>query len=186
MRIGYVRVSTVEQNEQRQIEALQRENVEKFYIDKKSGKNTDREGFQDMMNFVREGDLIVVESISRIARNTKDLLNIIEDLEKKKVGFVSLKEAIDTGTPQGRFVLTIFGALAELERSSIRQRQAEGIEIAKRSGKFKGRAPIKIDEGRFREVCKHWRGGEITARRAMTLLGLKPNTFYKHVKLLNI
>ena len=186
MRIGYVRVSTIEQNEQRQIEALEKERVEKIFIDKKSGKNLDRESFKEMMNFVREGDTIVTESISRIARNTKDLLTTVEDLEKKKVGFVSLKENINTSTPQGRFVLTIFGAIGELERGSLRQRQAEGIEIAKRAGKYRGRKPIKIDEERFREVCSHWRSGEITAKRAMELLNLKPNTFYKHVKILNV
>ena len=132
MKIGYVRVSTIEQNEQRQIEALEKEGVEKIYIDKKSGKNTDRENYQKMMSFVRDGDTIVTESISRIARNTKDLLSIMEELKEKNVSFMSLKESIDTNTPQGRFVLTIFGALAELERQQILERQAEGIEIARR------------------------------------------------------
>ena len=188
MKIGYVRVSTIEQNEQRQIEALEKEGVEKIFLDKKSGKNTDRESFQEMMSFVREGDIIVTESISRIARNTKDLLSIMEELKEKNVSFISLKESIDTNTPQGRFVLTIFGALAELERAQIRQRQMEGILIRKRENpeKYRGRRPIKIDEERFREVCKHWRNKEITARRAMELLNLKPNTFYKNVKLMDV
>ncbi len=92
-----------------------------------------------MMQFVRRGDVVIVESISRFARNTKDLLNLIEDLSVKDVTFISKKEAIDTTTPSGKFMLTIFGAVAELERKYILQRQREGIEIAKKQGKYKGR-----------------------------------------------
>lgn len=135
-----------------------------------------------MMEFVREGDIIVVESISRIARNTRDLLSIVAQLENKGVEFVSLKENIDTSTPQGRFMLTVFGALAELERESILERQREGIAIAKGQGKYKGRKPIEIDENRFRAVCSKWQNGEITAAAAMRELGLKANTFYRRVK----
>ena len=105
--------------------------AEKLFIDKASGKNTDRAAFKEMMTFVRSGDVVIVESISRIARNTRDLLSIISDLTEKGVEFVSLKESIDTTTPQGRFMLTVFGALAELERENILERQREGIEIAK-------------------------------------------------------
>ena len=90
-----------------------------------------------MMSFVRTGDTVIVESISRIARNTRDLLTIISSLTEKGVEFVSLKESIDTTTPHGRFMLTVFGALAELERESILERQREGIEIAKAEGKYK-------------------------------------------------
>ena len=116
MKVGYVRCSTVEQNEARQLKMMEEQQVEKVFVDKASGKDTDRRAFKDMMAFVRTGDVVVVESISRIARNTKDLLSIVSDLTDKEVEFVSLKESIDTTTPQGRFVLTIFGALAELER----------------------------------------------------------------------
>ena len=91
------------------------------------------------MQFVRRGDVVIVESISRFARNTKDLLNLIEDLSVKDVTFISKKEAIDTTTPSCKFMLTIFGAVAELEREYILQRQREGIEIAKKQGKYKGR-----------------------------------------------
>ena len=160
----------------------QEQNAEKVFVDKASGKNTDRAAFKEMMAFVRAGDTVVVESISRIARNTRDLLSIVSELTEKGVEFVSLKENIDTTTPQGRFMLTVFGALAELERENILERQREGIEIAKSEGKYKGRKPIDYNEAQMEALCKKWRAGEITATAAMTELGLKPNTFYRRVK----
>ena len=182
MIVGYVRCSTAEQNETRQMKMMEEQKVEKIFVDKASGKNTDRDGFKAMMAFVREGDTVIVESISRIARNTRDLLTIIATLAEKGVAFISLKENIDTTTPQGRFMLTVFGALAELERESILERQREGIEIAKAEGKYKGRKPVAVDEAKFRAVCARWRAGEITATAAMQEVGLKPNTFYRRVK----
>lgn len=182
MKIGYIRCSTVEQNEARQMKMMEEQGIEKLFIDKASGKNTDRKGFREMMEFVRAGDMVVVESISRIARNTRDLLSIISDLTQKEVEFVSLKENIDTTTPQGRFMLTVFGALAELERENILERQREGIEIAKLQGKYRGRKPLEVDEQKFRSVCGKWRAKEMTAAAAMKEMGLKPNTFYRRVK----
>ena len=182
MKVGYVRCSTAEQNEARQIKMMEDQNVEKIFIDKASGKNTDRSDFKAMMNFVRSGDTVIVENISRIARNTRDLLTIIDTLNEKEVEFVSLKENLDTSTPYGRFMLTVFGALAELERESILERQREGIEIAKAAGKYKGRKPKPINEAKFRNVCARWRSGEITATAAMRELELKANTFYRRVK----
>lgn len=176
-----MRCSTVEQNEARQLKMMEAQKVEKIFLDKASGKNTDREQYKAMMAFIREGDTVIVESISRIARNTKDLLTIISNLTERNVEFVSLKENIDTTTPHGRFMLTVFGALAELERESILERQREGIEIAKAEGKYKGRKPVAIDEANFRAICARWRAGEITATIAMKELNLKPNTFYRRV-----
>lgn len=182
MLIGYVRVSTAEQNEARQLVSLEERKVDKVFIDKKSGKNTDREALKEMLNYVREGDTVITESISRIARSTRDLLNIIDSLTQKKVEFISLKECIDTTTPQGKFMLTVFAAMAELERENILQRQREGIEIAKAAHKYKGKPPIKIDEKSFLSTCQRWRNGDITATQAMKELKLKPNTFYRRVK----
>lgn len=184
MKVFYARVSTEEQNESRQI-AMAKENGvnEKYiFIDKQSGKDTNRKEYQRMMNFVREGDILIVESISRIARNTQNLLSIVEELKNKNVDFISLKENIDTSTPQGKFMLTVFGAMAELEREQILQRQKEGIAIAKAEGKYKGKPKMKIDENAFRKECEKWRAGEQTATQAMKNLGLKPNTFYRRVK----
>lgn len=182
MLIGYVRVSTQEQNEQRQYIALKEKNVDRMYIDKASGKNTERKALKEMLSFVREGDTVITESISRIARSTRDLLSIIDLLSQKGVEFISLKESIDTTTAQGRFMLTVFAAMAELERENILQRQKEGISIAKEQGKYKGKQPIKVDEKAFRSVCMRWRKNEITATQAMKELNLKPNTFYRRVK----
>ncbi len=131
MKIRYVRVSTKEQNTARQEELMKSMGADKVYIDKMSGRSTDRPALLEMMDFVREGDSVVVESISRFARNTKDLLELTEQLSNKHVQFISQKENIDTNTPAGKFMLTIFGAVAELEREYIRQRQREGIVIAK-------------------------------------------------------
>ena len=133
-----------------------------------------------MMAFVRQGDTVVVESISRFARNTKDLLEMVELLTTKGVEFVSKKEAIDTTTPSGKFMLTIFGAVAELERAYILQRQKEGIAIAKAQGVYKGRKPLERPE--FTAVVSLWRSGAFTAAEAMKRLEMKPSTFYRKVK----
>ena len=140
MRVGYVRVSTVEQNEERQIAELRdKAGVEKFFVDKVSTKSAKRPKFDEMMNFLREGDELIVSEFSRLARSTVDLLNIVETLTKKAVKVRSLKEQLDSSTPQGRFMLTIFGAIAEFERELLLQRQREGIKLAKAAGKYKGR-----------------------------------------------
>ncbi len=135
-----------------------------------------------MMNFVREGDIVVVSEISRFARNTKDLLKLIDELTEKGVQFESLKEKIDTSTPTGQFMLTVFGAISQLEREYILARQREGIEAKKARGEYRGRTPIEIDEKQFEQEYKLWKDGEITAVAAMSHLGLKPNTFYRRVK----
>jgi DNA invertase Pin-like site-specific DNA recombinase len=180
MKIGYVRVSTEEQNTIRQEVMLQELGVDEIYIDKASGKSTDRPELKKMMTYVRRGDSVIVESISRFARNTKDLLELIDILSAKEVTFVSKKESIDTDTPTGRFMLTVFGAVAELEREYILQRQREGIEIAKKQGKYKGRKPIVAPD--FDRVVSRWRSGEITAVKAMELLKMSRGTFYRRVR----
>ncbi len=184
MNIGYIRISTAEQNTARQEVLMKSLGVEQVYIDKMSGKNTDRPELKKMMNFVREGDTVIVESISRFARNTRDLLELVEQLTKKQVEFVSKKEAIDTTTPTGKFMLTIFGAVAELEREYILQRQREGIAIAKEQGVYKGRKPIDCPE--LETVVRSWKRGELTAVEAMKKLNMKPRTFYRRAKEIKI
>ena len=180
MKIGYIRVSTQEQNTVRQEALMDALGVEKVYIDRMSGKNTERPELKQMLEYVRKGDVVIVESISRFARNTRDLLELVERLTAKEVEFVSQKEAIDTNTPTGKFMLTVFGAVAELEREYILQRQREGIEIAKAQGKYKGRKPISSPD--FDKIAAQWRRGELTAVQAMKRLGMSKTTFYRKAK----
>ena len=154
--------------------------VDEVYIDRMSGKNTNRPELKKMMEYVRKGDTVIVESISRFARNTRDLLELVERLTAKGVEFVSKKEAIDTTTPTGKFMLTVFGAVAELEREYILQRQREGIAIAKANGIYRGRKPIQRPE--FNQVVSLWRSGELTAAEAMRRLDMKSSTFYRRAK----
>ena len=159
---------------------MQELGAEKVFVDKASGKNVNRPQLNEMLAFARQGDTIVVESISRFARNTKDLLELMEKLTAKGVGFISKKEAIDTGTPTGKFMLTVFAAVAELEREYILQRQREGIAAAKGQGRYKGRKPIEPPG--LDAVIRRWRAGELTAAEAMRKLNLSPSTFYRKAK----
>lgn len=180
MKVGYIRVSTQEQNTIRQEVLMQELGAEQIFIDRMSGKNMDRPELKRLMTFVRTGDCVIVESISRFARNTRDLLELIEQLQQKEVQFVSKKEAIDTTTPTGKFMLTVFGAVAELEREYILQRQREGIAIAKANGVYKGRKPIQ--RAAFETIITQWQNGEMTAVEAQRRLELTPSTFYRKVR----
>ena len=164
----------------RQEVLMQELSVDEVYIDRLSGKNTDRPELKKMMDYVRKGDTVIVESISRFARNTRDLLVLIEKLTEKGVEFVSRKEAIDTTTPTEKFMLTVFGAVAELEREYILQRQREGIAIAKAQGKYTGRK--SIERSNFDAVEKLWRAGTISAAEAMRRLDMSRSTFYRKVR----
>ena len=182
MKIGYIRVSTQEQNTIRQEVLMESLGVDEVYIDRMSGKNTNRPELQKMMEYVRKGDTVIVESISRFARNTRDLLELVENLTAKGVEFISKKEAIDTTTPTGKFMLTVFGAVAELEREYILQRQREGIAIAKEQGKYKGRKPIEAPE--LEQTIAKWKSGAITAAEAMRTLHMTKTTFYRRAKMI--
>lgn len=182
MKIGYIRVSTQEQNTIRQEVLMKSLGVDEIYIDRMSGKNANRPELQKMMEYVRKGDTVIVESISRFARNTRDLLELVEKLTAKGVEFVSKKEAIDTTTPTGKFMLTVFGAVAELEREYILQRQREGIAIAKEQGKYKGRKPIEAPE--LEQTIAKWKSGAITAAEAMRTLHMTKTTFYRRAKMI--
>lgn len=146
MQIAYIRVSTIEQNEQRQIEAMQQYNIEKWFIEKVSGKDTNRPKLKEMLDFAREGDTIHIHDFSRLARSTKDLLDIVEMLNNKGITLISNKENIDSSTPTGKLMLTMIGAINEFERTNLLERQREGIAIAKRDGKYKGRKAASIPD----------------------------------------
>ena len=180
---GYVRVSTADQNEDRQLDAMDALKIpqKQVYIDKQSGKDTARPGLQRLIAEVKCGDTIVVESVSRFARNTNDLLGLIEKLSAKGVEFVSQKENIDTNTPTGKFMLTVFGAFAELEREYILKRQEEGIASAKARGVKFGRPKKELPEN-FAEVVKNWECGNISFDEALIQTGLKQATFYNRLR----
>ena len=179
MKIGYIRVSSLDQNTIRQEVIMQELGVEEVFIDRLSGKDTKRAELQKMLAFARKDDAVIVESISRFARNTQDLLTLIDLLTAKGVTFISRKENIDTTTPTGKFMLTVFGAVSELEREYILQRQKEGIAIAKEQGKYKGRK--RIENVNFDAVYTKWQDNEITAVEAMKILNMKKSTFYRRV-----
>lgn len=145
-KIAYVRVSTQEQNEARQREALAVRGIDKWFIEKSSAKNTDRPEFQRMMDWIREGDTIYIHDLSRIARSTLDLLHLLNVLADKGVALVSDKENIDTGTATGKLIITVIAAINEFERANLLERQREGIAIAKRQGKYKGRTPVTVPD----------------------------------------
>lgn len=179
--IAYVRVSSKDQNPGRQLEALKKHNIEKTYEEKISGKDTNRPEFKKMMEYVREGDTVYIESFSRLARNMLDLLKIVEELKDKNVGFVSLKENIDTTTPAGRLQLNVFGAIYQFERECSKERQQEGINLNRAQNKPYGRPKIEMTDI-FKATYKKWKAEEITAVEAMKITGLKKNTFYSQVK----
>ena len=180
-RVGYVRVSSVDQNEARQLEALKDLDLYKIFAEKASSKDTRRPVLQQMFDYIREGDTVYIKDFSRLARSTKDLLELTERLSQMSVKLISLKENFDTSTPTGKLMLTMMAAIYEFERDNTLERQREGIALAKQAGKYKGRK--KIDKpGNWDEIYGQYMIRKITAVKAMELLGLKRNTFYKLIK----
>ena len=183
MRVAYERVSTAGQSTLRQEVMMQEYQIEKVFSEKISGKDRNRPELQKMLDFVREGDTVIIESISRLARSTRDFLNIMDELEKKHVALISLKEQIDTQTPTGRFLVSIFAALAQLEREQILTRQQEGIAAQKAKGTYTGGRPkVNVEPRQLAMVVNSWRDGKITAVQAMQQLKLTKTTFYRLVK----
>ena len=177
MILGYVRVSTVEQNESRQIETMKSYNVEKIFSEKVSAKNTDRPKLKELIEFAREGDTIVIDSFSRLARNTRDLLELVEYFTTKGIHLISSKEQIDTSTPTGRLLLTVCAAISTFERECILERQAEGIALAKEKGIYKGRNPVKIEN--FAEHYARWKNREVNKSDLLKILGISRPTLNK-------
>jgi DNA invertase Pin-like site-specific DNA recombinase len=182
MKVFYVRVSSQDQNENSQVELAKQNNAERIFVDKASGKSAERPELERMLNFVREGDQVWVRDISRLGRNIRDLLRIVAFLNDKGVEFHSLKENIDTTTPTGRFTLTLFGALAEMERETILSNQKEGIALAKKMGKYKGRPPKKIDVDKFKLRCSQWQKDERSLDDIISEFGITLTTFFRWTK----
>lgn len=180
MILGYVRVSTIEQNEGRQLETMKKYKVEKIFSEKVSAKNANRKKLQELLDFAREDDTIVVHDFSRLARSTKDLLEIVELLENKKVNIISSKENLDSNTPTGKLMLTMIAAINQFERENLLERQKEGIALAKKAGKYKGRKEVKIDN--FDNYYDRYLKREFTKTSLAKELNISRNTLDKLIK----
>lgn len=181
-RIAYVRVSTIEQNESRQIEALKKYNIDKWFIEKISAKDTNRPKLKEMIDYIRENDIIYIHDFSRLARSTKDLLEIIELFNKKNVHLISNKENLDTNTAMGKLMLTMISAINEFERENLLERQREGIAIAKKQGKYKGGQVKKIDNEMFNAAYEKYKNRQITKIQFAKELHISRPTLNKLLK----
>lgn len=182
MKVAYLRVSTEEQNEARQLEALKKYDIDKWFSEKVSGKDRNRPQLKDLLEYVREGDTVYIHDFSRLARSTKDLLDIVEELERKGVYLVSNKENIDSSTPTGKLMLTMIAAINEFERQNLLERQREGIAIAKREGKFKGGQVKAIDEEFFNKQYELYKNREINKKELAAALKISRPTLDKLLK----
>ncbi len=181
MKIGYLRVSTQGQQLEGQEQEVGKQGIEKWFIDKASGRNTDREQFQLMMDFCREGDIIYCYDFSRISRSLKDLLNIIDTLNSKGVSLVSIKENLDTSTSPGRFMVQILGAVNEYQINLQREKIMDGIEEAKRKGKYKGRKKITIEN--FEDYYNKFMNREIKSKSELArILNISRQTLYNLIE----
>ena len=180
MHLAYVRVSTTGQNEARQLEALKKHDIDKWYIEKVSGKDTDRPQLQLMLNSANTDDIIFIHDFSRLARSTSDLLSIVEVLNTKGVHLVSNKENIDSSTPTGKLMLTMIGAINEFERTNLLERQKEGIAIAKVNGKYKGRKGEMPKD--FNKQYQRFKNGELTKSQLAEALDISRPTLYRILK----
>lgn len=177
MKYAYVRVSTVEQNEERQIEGLEKHGIDKWFVEKVSGKDTNRTELQTMLDVAKAGDTIYVHDFSRLARSTKDLLAIVEMLTEREINLVSNKENIDTSTPAGKLMLTVLAAIYEFERTNMLERQAEGIEIAKRENKYAncGRKKTEVTD-EYEQLIRQYVDGKITKVQLAVMMNVSRPT----------
>lgn len=182
MHVAYVRVSTVEQNEDRQLEAMKAYPIERTYSEKVSGKSADRPKLKEMLDFVREGDTVHVHDFSRLARSTKDLLDIVELLTRKGVTLVSNKENIDTSTPTGKLMLTMIGAINEFERTNLLERQREGIDVAMREHPERYQGGHKKTVEDFGSVYEAIRAGKLSKVKAAADMGISRPTLDRMIR----
>lgn len=180
MKIGYARVSTEAQNLDRQIDALQVFGVDEIYTEKMTGTKAHRPELDKVRLRMRAGDIVVVESLSRLGRSTRDLLNLLDEFEDKNVQLVSLKEAIDTATPTGKLLVTVLSAISQFERDLIVQRTIEGMAAARARGHCGGRP--KANAKAVEKAVKLYRANTHTAREIADITGISPATLYRALK----
>lgn len=176
-KVGYIRVSTAEQNTARQESKLEG-TVDKLFIDKCSGKDRHRPQLIECLAYLRNGDTLYIDELSRLGRNLKDLIEIIDELKTKGVALVSLKEKLDTATPQGELMFHMLGAIGEFERKLLLQRQREGIQEAKKAGKYKGRKQ-KEKPANWDELYRQFMSRQKTATEVAKECGVSRTVLYK-------
>ena len=196
MKIGYVRVSTVDQHEDRQLVTMEKYGVEKIFQEKVSGKDTNRPQLQEMLKFIdnfyefnkqldenqKQELTLVIHDFSRLARNTEDLLRMVRILQEKNVNLISDKESIDSSDPRGKLLLGMIALINEFERNVLLERQREGIAIAKQKGVYKGRKPIDIDDNIFLQAYNRYKTREINKTQMAKELGVSRPTLNKMIK----
>jgi DNA invertase Pin-like site-specific DNA recombinase len=179
-RIGYIRVSSFDQNPERQLEQVE---VSKVFTDKASGKDTERPALEELLSFVREGDTVMVHSMDRLARNLDDLRRLVQQLTKRGVRIEFVKECLTfTGedSPMANLLLSVMGAFAEFERALIRERQREGIALAKQRGAYRGRKKALSPE-QVAELRQRVSTGEQKAKLAREF-GISRETLYQYLR----
>src|SRR5690349_7947467 len=180
MLIGYVRVSTVDQNLALQRDALTEVGCTKIFTEQMSGAVADRPALHDALEFARSGDTLIVWKLDRLARSMKQLIETVETLRLRGIGFRSLTEALDTTTAQGRLVFHMFGALAEFERSLIRERTQAGLAAARRAGRTGGRPP-KLTEDDLDAARALLANADIGVTQIAHRLGVSSATLYRYL-----
>lgn len=180
MLIGYARVSTQDQNPALQLDALTAAGCERVFVEKASGAQRDRPELKAALEYVRPGDALVVWKLDRLARSLNQLIETVDQLAQRGIGFRSLTEAIDTTTAGGKLVFHIFGSLAEFERSIIRERTRAGLEAARARGKKGGRPPA-LNESDLAAAKALLADNSITVEEVATRLRVAPSTLYRHL-----
>lgn len=178
MNYAYIKVSSKEQNEVRQMKCLEKYEIDKIYSEKVSGATMNRPELKNMLDHLKSGDTVYIADFSRLARSTYDLLTMIKAFEIKGINLVSDKEKLDMSTPQGKLILTVLAAVYEFERDILKERQSEGIAIAKAEGKYKGRTKKKYDEELFEKNKCRCDAGEITKKEFAEIMGVSRKTLY--------
>lgn len=180
-RIGYVRVSTVDQNPERQLEGVE---LDKKFTEFASGTTTNRPQLTAMLDYAREDDKIFVHSMDRLARNVKDLRNLIDSLRKNRISIHFVKENLifsEENNPMSNLLLMVMGAIAEFEHAIMSERQREGIAIAKRAGKFKGRSKA-LSKEKIEFLKEQLRTTRITKSKLALDMGISRMTLYQYIK----
>ena len=180
---GYARVSTTSQNLERQFDALKKYGVDEIYNEKITGTKRERPELMKMLERMTEGDTVVIESLSRLGRSTKDLIELVELFKVRGVNLVSLKESIDTNTSTGKLLFTLMSAIAQFERDCIADRTTEGLKAARARGRVGGRPPANGEQVKL--AVKLYKTGQHSLKEIEELTGIKKDTLYRNLEAAN-